>query len=224
MRFLVVEDDRLLADGLSRSLGKSGHAVDVVSDGAAADAALSAVAYDLVILDLQLPRLSGLDVLRRYRAAGGRTPVLILTARTAIEDRVGGLDAGADDYLAKPFDLSELEARVRSLVRRAHGSPAPQVRHGSLTLDTVARRASIDGTPLELSAREFAVLETLLLRAGQLVSKEVLLDRLYRSDEPAGENAVEVFVHRLRRKIEPAGVTVRTVRGLGYMIDRPQDG
>jgi two-component system OmpR family response regulator len=220
MRILVVEDDRDLADGVSRSLSKSGHAVDVVTDGLSAEAALGVTSYDLVILDLQLPQRNGLEVLRNHRAGGGRAPVLILTARSAVADRVGGLDAGADDYLAKPFDLAELEARVRSLLRRASPTPAPVLRHGELSLDTVDRRVEIGGERLDLSAREIALLETLLLRVGRVVSKEGLLEKLYGADEHAGENAVEVFVHRLRRKLEPAGVAIRTVRGLGYMIDK----
>ncbi len=220
MRILVVEDDRYLADGVSRSLSKSGHTVDVVADGLSAEAALGVTSYDLVILDLQLPQRNGLEVLRNFRSGGGRAPVLILTARSAVEDRVSGLDAGADDYLAKPFDLTELEARVRSLLRRASAAPAPVLRHGALSLDTVGRRVEIGGEGVDLSAREIALLETLLLRAGRVVSKEGLLEKLYGAEEHAGENAVEVFVHRVRRKLEPAGFSIRTVRGLGYMIDK----
>ena len=221
MRILVVEDDRPLADGISRSLSKSGHAVDLATDGLSAEAALDVTPYDLVILDLQLPQRNGLEVLRNYRAGGGRAPVMIVTARNALADRVSGLDTGADDYLAKPFELAELEARVRSLLRRASSVPAPVLRHGALSLDTVGRRIEISGKGLvDLSAREFALLETLLLRAGRVVSKEGLLERLYGAEDQAGENAVEVFVHRVRRKLEPAGVAIRTIRGLGYMIDK----
>lgn len=224
MRILVVEDDRALADGLSRSLSGAGHSIDVVGDGVGAEASLGATPYDLVILDLQLPQRNGLDVLRNYRSGGGMAPVMILTARNAVADRVRGLDAGADDYFSKPFDLSELEARVRSLLRRASGAPAPTIKHGALTLDTNGRRAEINGRSLDLSAREFALLETLLLRVGRVVSKDGLLEKLYGADEHAGENAVEVFIHRVRRKLEPAGVSIRTIRGLGYMIDKlPRD-
>jgi two-component system, OmpR family, response regulator len=220
MRIIVVEDDRDLADGISRSLSKTGHAVDVVTDGLLAEAALRATSYDLVILDLQLPKRNGLEVLRHYRSAGGQAPVLILTARSTVEDRVSGLDAGADDYLAKPFDLHELEARVRSLLRRSNATLTPILRHGPLSLDTIGRRVEIRGEGVDLSAREIALLETLLLRAGRVVSKEGLLETLYGSQDYVGENAVEVFVHRIRRKLEPAGVVIRTVRGLGYMVDK----
>jgi two-component system, OmpR family, response regulator len=220
MRILVVEDDLHLADGVSRSLAKSGHAVDVVADGLTAGDTLEVTPYDLVILDLQLPQRNGLDVLRNYRNGGGRAPVMILTARGALADRVGGLDTGADDYLAKPFELAELEARVRSLLRRASSAPTPVLRHGTLSLDTVGRRAEIGGEGVDLSAREFALLEMLMLRAGRVVSKEGLLEKLYGAEDHAGENAVEVFVHRVRKKLEPASVAIRTIRGLGYMIDK----
>jgi two-component system OmpR family response regulator len=220
MRILVVEDDHQLADGISRGLSKSGHAVDVVADGLSAEAALVITPYDLVILDLQLPHLNGMEVLRNYRTGGGRAPVMILTARGTVADRVSGLDTGADDYLAKPFELAELEARVRSLLRRASAAPAPLLKHGALSLDTVGRRMEIRGEGVDLSAREFALLEMLLLRAGRVVSKEGLLEKLYGAEDHAGENAVEVFVHRVRKKLEPAGVAIRTIRGLGYMIDK----
>ena len=174
-------------------------------DGLSGEAALGVPNYDLVILDLQLPRRNGLDVLRTYRTFGGRAPVLILTARSAVADRIDGLDAGADDYLAKPFDLAELEARVRSLLRRAGAIPSPVLRHGALTFDMVGRRVEIGGEGVELSARELAVLETLLLRAGRVVSKEGLLEKLYGIGEHASENAIEVFIHRMRRKLESGG-------------------
>ena len=224
MRMLLVEDDPLLADGLSRSLSAMGFAVDMARDGASADHMLVNQSYDLVILDLGLPHLDGLEVLRKLRRRGGAAgtaPVLILTARDGLEDRVKGLDLGADDYMAKPFDLPELEARVRALVRRGKFGASPQLAHGRLRFDTIGRRALIDERPLDLSARELSVLETLLLNVGRVVSKEHLAEQLAGWGEEPGVNAIEVYIHRLRKKLEPAEVTVRTIRGLGYLLDKP---
>lgn len=223
MRILIAEDDPVLADGLSRSLRANGYAVDAVECGDAADTALSAQTFDLVILDLGLPRLSGLEVLRRLRARGVASPVLILTAADSVEQRVRGLDLGADDYMAKPFALSELEARVRALTRRANGSSQNLLRHGALALDQVGRVATIADQPLDLSARELGLLETLLQRPGRLVSKEQLVDHLCEWGEEVSNNAIEVYVHRLRKKIEPGGIRIVTVRGLGYCLERVQD-
>jgi len=221
MRILIVEDDPVLADGLTRSLRGSDYAVDSAIDGGEADHVLSTQSYDLVILDLGLPKLEGYEVLRRLRRRGSKTPVLILTAFDTLDDRVKGLDLGGDDYLTKPFDLPELEARVRALIRRGQSGGGSLLSHGVLTLDTAGRRAMLDGEPLELSAREIGVLEVLMLRSGRVVNKDQLAEELYGWDEEVSPNAIEVYVHRLRRKLEPAGVTIRTIRGLGYLLEKP---
>jgi two-component system, OmpR family, response regulator len=221
MRILVVEDDPVLLDGLSRSLRKAGYAVETADDGNLADQLLSVHAFDLVVLDLGLPELDGMEVLRRLRRRACMVPVLILTARDSVSDRVSGLDVGADDYLVKPFELAEFDARVRALLRRAQSVAAARINHGALTLDTAARRAFVGEDALDLSAREVALLEALLLSAGRVVSKDQLADRLYGVSDEVGPNAIEVFVHRLRRKIEPAGVSIRTIRGLGYLVEKP---
>lgn len=221
MRILIAEDDPVLADGLMRSLRQSDYAVDSVASGDEADHVLLAQPYDLVILDLGLPRLDGFEVLRRLRHRGSKVPVLVLTARDALDDRVRGLDLGADDYLTKPFDLPELEARVRALIRRGQSGGGSVLVHGALQLDTAGRRATLNGLPLDLSARELGVLEVLMHRSGRVVNKEQLAEKLYGWDEEVGANAIEVYVHRLRRKLEPAGVTIRTIRGLGYLLEKP---
>jgi two-component system OmpR family response regulator len=221
MRILIVEDDPVLGDGIERSLVCAGYRIDRVDSGTAGDAELAGQDYDLVILDLGLPGMDGLEVLRRLRRRGGRAPVLILTARDAVGDRVIGLDRGADDYLVKPFDLAELEARARALLRRSQFGAKPEISFGPLVFDSVGRRALVNGHALELSAREIGVLEVLLARSGRVVAKEHLAERLSRWGEEIGANAVEVYVHRLRRKLEPSGLVIRTIRGLGYLIDRP---
>lgn len=221
MRILIAEDDEILADGISNSMRQSGYAVDCVNDGVDADTILKGEQpFDLVILDLGLPRLDGLVVLRNLREHNRQVPVIILTARDAVEDRVRGLDLGADDYMAKPFKLPELEARARALLRRGQCGVNPVFSCGTLTFDSVGRRASINGTPLELTTRELSVLEALMLHMGWVVSKEQLLERLYSYSEEASGNAIEVYVHRLRKKIEAGGVTIRTIRGLGYIMDK----
>lgn len=220
MRVLIVEDDPVLADGLTRSLRQAAYAVDCVGDGSEADHVLATQSYDLVILDLGLPKLDGFEVLRRLRRRGAKVPVLMLTARDSLQDRVKGLDLGADDYLAKPFDLPELEARVRALVRRGQSGGSAALTHGALTLDVAGRRATLNGDPLDLSARELGVLEVLMMRSGRVVGKEQLAEQLYGWDEEVGANAIEVYVHRLRRKLEPAGVSIRTIRGLGYLLEK----
>ena len=220
MRILVAEDDAALADGVLTSLRQAGHAVDWVKNGVEAESALDANAFDLLILDLGLPRKSGLDVLRRLRTRESHIPVLILTARDAVEDRVRGLDAGADDYLAKPFDVAELEARVRALTRRGMAGSPTLLRHGALTYDQVGRIARLKDEQLDLSARELSLLEVFLQRAGRLVSKDQLVSHLCEWGEEVSPNAIEVYVHRLRKKLEPGGVRIVTVRGLGYSLEK----
>lgn len=223
MRILLAEDDGILADGLCRSLRQAGYAVDHVAHGEAADAALAADRFDLLILDLGLPRLSGMEVLRRLRARNTPLPVLILTAADSVEQRVRGLDLGADDFMAKPFALTELEARVRALVRRTMGASSTLLRIGTLSYDQVSRTASIDEQPLELSGRETGLLEILLQRPGRLVSKEQIVNHLCEWGEEVSHNAIEVYMHRLRRKLEGGGVRIATVRGLGYCLERPPE-
>lgn len=220
MRILIAEDDSILADGLVRSLRQSAYAVDHVKSGVEADTALSMQTFDLLILDLGLPRMSGLEVLRRLRARNSNLPVLILTAADSVDERVKGLDLGADDYMAKPFALNELEARVRALTRRGAGGGPTVVRHGSLSFDQVGRIAYVNEPVIDLSARELGLLEVLLQRIGRLVSKEQLVDHLCEWGEEVSNNAIEVYVHRLRKKIEPSGVRIITVRGLGYCLEK----
>jgi len=220
MRILIVEDDPVLADGLTRSLRNAEYAVDCVTNGTEADHVLTAQSYDLVILDLGLPGLDGFEILRRLRRRGSNVPALVLTARDALDDRVRGLDLGADDYMIKPFDLPELEARARALIRRGQSGGGSLLVHGSLVLDTAGRRATLSGEPLDLSARELGVLEVLMMRSGRVVNKEQLAEQLYGWDEEVGPNAIEVYVHRLRKKLEPAGVSIRTIRGLGYLLEK----
>ena len=220
MRILVAEDDAILADGVTRTLRQSGYAVDWVKNGAEADSALDTDDFDLLILDIGLPKKSGLDVLKRLRGRDSRLPVLILTALDGVNDRVRGLDAGADDYLAKPFELAELEARVRALTRRGMAGGPTLLRHGALTYDQVGRVARVNGEPLELSAREVSLLEIFLSRAGRLVSKDQLVSHLCEWGEEVSPNAIEVYVHRLRKKLESGGVRIVTVRGLGYSLEK----
>jgi len=220
MRILVAVDDAILADGVTRTLRQSGYAVDWVKNGAEADSALDTDDFDLLILDIGLPKKSGLDVLKRLRLRDSRLPVLILTALDGVNDRVRGLDAGADDYLAKPFELAELEARVRALTRRGMAGSPTLLRHGALTYDQVGRIARLNGDALELSAREVSLLEIFLQRAGRLVSKDQLVSHLCEWGEEVSPNAIEVYVHRLRKKLEPGGVRIVTVRGLGYSLEK----
>jgi two-component system OmpR family response regulator/two-component system response regulator QseB len=222
MRILLVEDDRLLGDGIQAGLTQAGFAVDWVQDGAQGATALETGSYAAVVLDLGLPILSGLELLRRLRAKSNAVPVLILTARDAIDDRVKGLDSGADDYVVKPFDLDELAARLRALTRRGKGEAASILRVHELELNPAEHRAQFRGTPVELSAREFSLLHELMLNAGRVLSREQLEQRLYAWGEEVESNAIEVHVHHLRRKLAPE--LVRTIRGVGYMMPRGTDG
>ena len=221
MRILIAEDDQVLADGLLRTLRQSGAAVDHVADGNLADAALMTHSeFDLLILDLDLPKMHGLDVLKRLRARHAKIPVLILTASDSIEDRVKGLDLGADDYMAKPFSLQELEARVRALTRRGSNVSSSIISHGPLQYDQAGRVATLEGKMVDLSARELGLLEVLLQRTGRLVSKDQLVERLCEWGEEVSTNAIEVYIHRLRKKIEKGTVRIATVRGLGYCLEK----
>ena len=219
MRILIAEDDPVLAYGLQCTLRQSGHAVDCVGNGADADAGLGSDEFDLLILDISLPKLSGFEVLKRLRARNSRMPVLLLTALDSVTDRVRGLDAGADDYLAKPFQLAELEARVRALTRRGRSGSPTLIRHGALTFDQIGRVAELGGERLDLSARELSLLEVFLQRPGRLVRKDKFIDYLCEWGEEVSSNAIEVYVHRLRRKLEPGGVKISTVRGEGYRLE-----
>jgi len=218
MRLLLVEDDPHLGDGLMVGLRQQGYAVDWVKDGVAAELALASEPFDLVVLDLGLPRRSGLEVLRKLRAQGKATPVLILTARDATADKVAGLDAGADDYVVKPVDLDELAARVRALTRRAAGRAQPVLRHGELELDPAAHRVTLAGQPLELSPREFALLAILLENAGRVLTRSQLEASLYGWHDEPESNVLEVHIHHLRRKLGTD--LIKTLRGIGYTIPK----
>ena len=218
MRILVVEDDPVLGDALQSGLRQRALDVDWVRDGVAAEAAMRGESFAAVVLDLGLPRLDGLQVLSRERARGSRTPVLVLTARDAVEDRVKGFDTGADDYVVKPVDLDELAARLRALVRRSQGAPAPVLEVGELRLDPAARSVAFRGSPVELQAKEFNLLQEFMLNAGRVLSREQLEGRLYAWGDEIESNVVEVHVHHLRRKLAPA--LIRTVRGVGYVLPR----
>ena len=210
----------MLSEAIARALTQSAHIVDVSYNGEEADRALATFDYGLVLLDIGLPKMDGLEVLRRLRARRNPVPVLVLTARESIEDRVSGLDLGADDYLAKPFHLSELEARVRALIRRAHASSSSMLVHGRLRLDMAGRRLYCDEQALDISARELAVIELLLLKEGKVVTKQQIVDHLYGWEDASNSNAIEVFIYRLRKKLEPSGTDIRTVRGMGYLIEK----
>jgi len=221
MRILVVEDDPLLGDAMQAGLRQRGFDADWVADGLAAELALRGDPFAAVVLDLGLPRLDGLEVLRRQRARGAHMPVLVLTARDAIDDRVKGFDTGADDYVVKPVDLDELAARLRALIRRSRGEPAPVLSIGALRLDPASRTVAYRNQPVALQTREFDLLQELMLNAGRVLSRRQLEERLYAWGQEVESNAVEVHVHHLRRKLAPA--LIRTVRGVGYVMPRERN-
>jgi DNA-binding response OmpR family regulator len=221
MRILLVEDDKLLGDGIQHGLAQAGFAVDWVQDGAAGEAALKAETYAAVVLDLGLPKISGLELLRSLRTQGNPVPVLILTAKDAIEDRIKGLDSGADDYVVKPFDLHELAARLRALTRRSTGGSSSVLKMNGLELDTARHQVQFHGQEVELSTREFSLLQELMLNVGRVLSREQLEQRLYPWGEEVESNAIEVHIHHLRRKLAPE--LIRTVRGVGYLMPRETD-
>jgi len=216
MRVLVVEDDALLGDAIQAGLKQSGYAVDWMNDGVLADQALISESYSAVVLDLGLPRLSGLDVLRRLRGRNAHIPVLILTASDAVEDRIKGLDAGADDYLVKPFDMGELAARLRALIRRASGKADALLQVAGVKLDPATHRVLYREKPVELSVKEFEVLQAFMLNAGKVLSRAKLEEQLYAWGDEIESNAVEVHIHHLRRKLSPA--LIETIRGVGYLM------
>jgi two-component system OmpR family response regulator/two-component system response regulator QseB len=218
MRVLIVEDDPLLGDALAAGLKQRGFESDWVQDGRDAQAAIRVEPFAAIVLDLGLPGLGGLELLRGERGRGNKVPVLILTARDAVQDRITGLDSGADDYVVKPMDLDELAARLRALVRRSKGEPAPLLRIGSLGLDPAARTVTRDGHVVDLQPREFTLLQELMLNAGRVLSREQLEERMYRWGEEVESNAVEVHIHHLRRKL--GADVVKTIRGVGYMVPR----
>jgi two-component system OmpR family response regulator len=220
---LIVEDDGSLAAGLARALGLEGYVVEHLDAGEAALLRIAQTSFDLVVLDIGLPGIDGFEVLRRMRLSGHAMPVLVLTARDAVGDRVHGLDLGADDYMTKPFALPELAARVRALIRRGQAGVGPRTTHGPLEIDRAGRRAFLSGSPLDLAAREWAVLQILLEKVEKVVSKESFIESLTNWEEDLSSNAIEVYISRLRAKLEPAGIRIRTVRGFGYMLEEFRD-
>jgi two-component system, OmpR family, response regulator QseB len=218
MRLLLVEDDSMIGDSVRQGLRQDGFTVDWVRDGLGAELALHNEVYDLLVLDLGLPKKDGLDVLKTLRHRGNRIPVLILTARDTVADRVKGLDAGADDYLVKPFDLDELAARIRALLRRQSGRAEPAIQFGDLRLNPATHEVTFQGKPLSLSAREFSLLEVFLDRPGMVLSREQLQEKLYGWGEEVESNTVEVYIHALRRKLGQE--FIKNVRGVGYMVPK----
>jgi two-component system OmpR family response regulator len=222
VRVLIAEDERRLSRALSAALTEAGYAVDCAADGERADFLAQTEQYDAVVLDLGLPKLDGLTALRRWREAGVATPVLVLTARGSWHEKVQGIDAGADDYVAKPFRIEEVQARLRALIRRAAGQPTPQIQCGPVSLDPRLMRVTRDGAPVKLTSHEFRVLSYLMHHQGRVISQSELTDHIYAQDCDRDSNTVEVFVARLRRKLGPS--FIETVRGLGYRIAAPPGG
>lgn len=218
MRLLLVEDDELLGDAVKTGLTQFGYVVDWLRDGDSARAAIKLESFELIILDLGLPRLSGLNFLQSIRHAGNTTPVIILTARDTVEDRIKGLDSGADDYMTKPFDLNELSARVRALVRRSQGRAESLLHYRNITLDPAAHSVYLDGVMINVPRREFALLQKLLEHNGQVLSREQLMQSMYGWDEDVDSNALEVHIHNLRKKLNAN--FIRTIRGVGYMVEK----
>lgn len=217
MRLLLVEDDNALGAGVRAGLRQEGYTIDWLTDGVSALHALQTEAFDLAILDLGLPRLDGVHVLQKLRAGGSTLPVLVLTARDALEDRILGLDAGADDYLVKPFDLNELKARLRALLRRSAGRPQVLIEHAGVVLDPTSQQVSYQGNPVPLTPKEYQLLHELLSQPGKVLTRERLVQTLYGWDEEAESNTLEVHIHHLRKKL--SSDLIRTVRGIGYLVD-----
>ena len=220
MNILLIEDDAVLADGLIHTLGGSGYSVTCATKGAYAKQLLQAQDFDLIVLDLGLPDMDGLELLRRLRSSKVPLPIIILTARDGVNDRIDGIEQGADDYMTKPFELRELEARIHALIRRCYGGFSNAIVIGQLKLDTHNHQVLVDGQPITLSAREYGVLEVLMMRAGKVVSKDRIGQRLAADGDALTDNAIEIYVHRLRKRIEPFGAVIRTVRGLGYLLEK----
>jgi two-component system, OmpR family, response regulator TctD len=222
MRILIVEDNRELASWLGKALRQAQYAVDIANDGEDAEHMLKVAAYAVVILDLSLPKLDGLTLLKRLRQSGNKVPIIILTANASLDGRVAGLDSGADDYLAKPFEIAELEARIRALVRRGHDRAAPEIAIGDLVFDGGTRQFSLAGEALALTPREHAVLEHLVLKVGTTVTKTSLSESVFGFDDVADPSAIEIYVHRVRKKLEGSSVQIATLRGLGYLLRHAQ--
>ncbi len=218
MRILLVEDDALLGEGIQTGLSQDGYTVDWLTDGKVAHQALQHEVFDLLVLDLNLPGLSGLDLLKALRSRESDMPVLILTARDTVSDRIAGLDCGADDYLVKPFDIDELSARMRALLRRSSGRASPSIINGELSIDPSTHRVTMDGREISLSQREFAILELLAVNVGRALPRSRIEETLYGWESDVGSNAMEVHIHHLRKKLD--NKWIRTIRGVGYMMEK----